>query len=140
MNSSPENEIKLTTTFAGEEQHSANTFTPIDDDTFDQQYVSDYDIDKFLSRPVLISTYTMTQGSPGSTSFRPWALYFNTVQIRRKLDNYFLLNCNLKLKFVINATPFLYGAALSFGEWGTSHNCEVFGGCEILAYSFSVLV
>lgn len=127
MNSSPENEIKLTTTFAGEEQHSANTFTPIDDDTFDQQYVSDYDIDKFLSRPVLISTYTMTQGSPGSTSFRPWALYFNTVQIRRKLDNYFLLNCNLKLKFVINATPFLYGAALVSYEPLTAFSADNVG-------------
>lgn len=116
MNSQPENEIHVTTTFAGEEQHSSNSYTPIEDPSFDANYIADYDIEKFLSRPVLIGTYTMTQGSPGSTSLNVWQLYFNTTQIRKKLDNYFLLNCNLKLKFVINSTPFMYGAVLASYE------------------------
>lgn len=127
FNASPENDIKITTTFAGEEQHSANAYTAIEDATFDQQYVADYDIDKFLSRPVLIGSYTMSQGAPSSTTITPWSLYFNTIQIRKKLDNYFLLNCNLHLKFVINATPFLYGSALVSYEPLTAFSADNVG-------------
>jgi hypothetical protein len=43
------------------------------------------------------------------------------------LDNYFLLNCNLKLKFVINATPFLYGAALVSYEPLTAFSADNVG-------------
>lgn len=113
MNKEPENEICGPTTFAGEEQHSVNSsYTPIEDTSFDNNYMAEFDIQKFLNRPVLIATKTMLQGAGTKSDFNVWQLYFNTPQIKKKLDNYFLINCNLKLKFVINATPFLYGAAL----------------------------
>lgn len=115
-NSETENEIHVTTTFAGEEQQSMNTYTPIEDESFDANFIADYDIDKFLSRPVLIGTYTMTQNTPSSAFFNVWQLYFNNTQIKKKLDNYFLLNCNLKIKMMINATPFMYGAILASYE------------------------
>jgi hypothetical protein len=111
-----ENEIKINTTFAGEDQSTKMDYTPIDDPTFDENYIEDYDIHKYLNRPVLIGTYTMGQNTPSSSVFNVWQLYFNTPQIRKKLDNYFLLNCNLKLKFVVNATPFLYGSILASYE------------------------
>jgi hypothetical protein len=69
---------------------------------------------RFLSRPVNISTTTFqTTDIVGNFgSFNPWSLYFNTPKIRNKLANFAYLRCNLNLKFVVNASPFLYGAYL----------------------------
>lgn len=127
FNETPENEIHLTTTFAGEEQHSSNTYSAIEDPTFDASYMADYDIDKFLSRPVKVATYTMTQGSNNFQTYNIWNLYFNTPQIKKKLDNYFLINCNMKVKFVINSTPFMYGAVLASYEPLTAFSADNVG-------------
>jgi len=73
----------------------------------------------FLQRPVQIFQYNWTIGdsiSILSTGFRPWHLFFDKPSIKRKLDNYYLLRCNLHLKFVINASPFYYGAAMAAYE------------------------
>lgn len=79
--------------------------------------MSDYNVDtsanvelgKFLSRPVLISTITWLENDVVDDVVQPWTNYFNTASIRRKLDNYYLLRCNLRIKVVINASPFYYG-------------------------------
>jgi hypothetical protein len=67
---------------------------------------------QFLSRPVLINQYTWAENNATipKTQFNPWALYFNDPIIRKKLDNYARLQCTLKCKFVLNASPFYYGA------------------------------
>jgi len=73
----------------------------------------------FLERPVQIFQHNWTIGdsiSILSTNFRPWNLFFSKPSIKRKLDNYYLLRCNLHLKFVINASPFYYGAAMAAYE------------------------
>ena len=66
----------------------------------------------FLSRPVLIQSFTWTENFDFSESFSPWLNYFNNATIKKKLDNYYLLRCNLHLKFVINASPFYYSAIM----------------------------
>nr|ULF99984.1 MAG: hypothetical protein 2 [Marnaviridae sp.] len=66
----------------------------------------------FLSRPVRISSFTWNQSDSvgvGNT-FSPWYEYFNNANIKYKLNNFAFLRANLKLKFVINASPFLYGS------------------------------
>lgn len=68
------------------------------------------ELGNFLQRPVLISTLTWTQGSSLSTIVTPWSDYFDNPVVKRKLDNYYMLRCNLHVKFVINASPFYYGA------------------------------
>ncbi len=70
---------------------------------------------KYLSRPVLIKTHTWAQTDSYSTTtpWNPWYLFFNSTPIKNKLNNYFLINCTLKLKFVINASPF-YSGAMAF--------------------------
>lgn len=67
---------------------------------------------KFLNRPVLIKTHTWAQTDSANlyTSWDPWYLFFNSAPIKSKLNNYSFINCTLKLKFVINASPFYYGA------------------------------
>jgi hypothetical protein len=65
----------------------------------------------YLSRPVLINTFTWTQSTTGLelNPFLPWALFFNDTHIKSKLNNFARLQCELRLKFVLNASPFYYG-------------------------------
>ncbi len=70
---------------------------------------------QFLSRPVLIKSHiwAQTDSFNTTTTWDPWHLFFNSTPIKNKLNNYFLINCTLKLKFVINASPF-YSGAMAF--------------------------
>jgi hypothetical protein len=73
------------------------------------------DLGDFLKRPVQIYTKTWGVGDTidaASDTFLPWHLYFNKTSIKKKLDNYYMVRCNLHLKFVINASPFFYGCVL----------------------------
>lgn len=67
------------------------------------------ELSDFLRRPVVIHTDTWAEGAGYETTLQPWDLYFGTAQIQNKLDNYYLLKCNLHLKLMINASPFYYG-------------------------------
>jgi hypothetical protein len=73
--------------------------------TIDQCQIDDsssVELGAFLSRPVLIQTFTWQEGFALSEEFSPWLNYFNNTVIRKKLDNYYLLRCNLHLKVVLN--------------------------------------
>ncbi len=79
-------------------------------------YSANSDIQKFLSRPVKIYTINWGVGNTldsGSHTIQPWHLFFNNAAIKRKLDNYYMLRCNLKVKIVINASPFYYSGAIA---------------------------
>ncbi len=88
-------------------------FDPVSDSTFFTNYVDEAELGKFLSRPVLISTYTWNIGVHLSQSFDPWTLLFNNVAFKKKIDNYYLFNGSLKIKIMMNASPFYYGALLA---------------------------
>lgn len=87
-------------------------FEHLQDSTFYQDYTVGAELQEFFSRPVLIDTFEWELGQEINKSYDVWELYFNHPPIRRKIDNYGLLSCNLKVKVIINATPFYYGAAL----------------------------
>jgi hypothetical protein len=71
------------------------------------------DLGKFLERPTLITTINWQEGTSKSyTTFDPWTLFLTNTSIAKKLDNYAYIKANLKLKFVINASPFYYGCLL----------------------------
>lgn len=72
----------------------------------------DAELSKFLTRPVLIKSYTWTEGGTLSDNFSPWLSYLNQPIIKNKLQNYYVGRMNLHLKIMINASPFYYGAAL----------------------------
>jgi hypothetical protein len=69
-----------------------------------------YELNQFLSRPTKIAAYDIPQGE-GNTfrALYPWEAYFTNPQIKRKLDNYAYIRCNLKIKVVVNSSPFIYG-------------------------------
>nr|ULF99948.1 MAG: hypothetical protein 2 [Marnaviridae sp.] len=71
-------------------------------------------LEEYLSRPVRIASFTWNESdTPGtSVSYNPWQLFFNTVDIKNKLFSYAWLKCDLKLKVMINASPFYFGANL----------------------------
>lgn len=88
----------------------------------------------FLSRPVLIRTinWDMTDVVNATMdTFAPWELFFNDPVITKKLDNYAFIRCNLKLKFLINASPFYYGmlqaSYLPLPNYGTNTIDHTYG-------------
>ncbi len=70
----------------------------------------------FLKRPVRIWSDTWQESETKGTligEFNPWYIFFNDSRIKNKMHNYSFLRCNLKLKIIINASPFYYGAAMA---------------------------
>lgn len=73
----------------------------------------DAELSKFLTRPVLIKSYTWTEGGTVYDNFSPWLSYLEQPVIKNKLQNYYVGRMNLHLKIMMNASPFYYGAALA---------------------------
>jgi hypothetical protein len=74
-------------------------------------YTEDCELGRFLSRPVLIQHRVLPVGLPFSpVDYSIWTEYFSNPQIKRKLENYGYIQCKLKVKVVVNSTPFVYGA------------------------------
>jgi len=70
------------------------------------------DLGSFLKRPVKIAKIDWVEGANLNADFEPWKLYFSNAAIKRKLDNYAFVRCNLHVKVVINASPFYYGMGM----------------------------
>jgi hypothetical protein len=80
------------------------------DNTFSIDEDATAKLGEYLSRPVKIASWNWTEGLPFSQSSDPWTSFFTNQFISRKLDFYSRIRCNLKLKFVLNSSPFYYGA------------------------------
>lgn len=68
---------------------------------------------KFLSRPVRILQLSWQSSDAVGRfmgTYSPWRLFFSNQYIKYKLNNYAFIRCNLKLKIVVNASQFYYGA------------------------------
>jgi len=70
------------------------------------------DLGGFLERPTLIKTITWTESAFADQTFDPWTLFLSNAYIKNKLQNFAYLRGNLKIKVVMNAAPFYYGALL----------------------------
>ncbi len=77
---------------------------------FDKQISAD--LAEFLSRPVKIDSFTWLESDAADLlkrTINPWQLYFSDARIKNKLNNFAFLRCNLKIKILVNASPFYYG-------------------------------
>jgi len=77
-----------------------------------QDQISVADLATFLSRPVRIDSFTWLESDVSDTTLRsvePWFNFFNDARIKYKLNNFAFIKCNLKIKVMINASPFYYG-------------------------------
>lgn len=72
------------------------------------------DLVRFLSRPVRIAQFTWNESDAVGTThtYNPWQLFFNDARIKYKVNNFAFIQCKLKLKVLINASPFYYGAMI----------------------------
>lgn len=67
------------------------------------------DLARFLARPVRIANFTWNESDAAGTIrvYNPWRLFFDDTRIKKKLDNFAFLQCDLRVKVIINASPFL---------------------------------
>lgn len=84
----------------------------IEDPSFNNDYLVDSDLHHFLNRPARIASINWNEAAQVAQSINPWQLYCNLPQVKRKLDNFAYMNGNLRIKVMINASPFLYGCCL----------------------------
>ncbi len=72
------------------------------------------DFVNFLSRPVRIATFKWNESDAVGTSrtFDPWRLYFQDPRIQYKLNNFAFIQAKLKVKVLVNASPFYYGSMI----------------------------
>jgi len=72
-------------------------------------------LEKFFARPILIKSYTWTSSglSPSDNYFDPWTAFMGNNAVKFKFNNYAFASFDLKLKFVVNAAPFYYGALIA---------------------------
>lgn len=106
-------EREETVTFLDETVGTINGWSVPEDPIVQDDSITAAQLADFMARPVRISTIdwsmTDTFGQFKST-IRPWTLFLSNVRVARKLANFAFLRGNLKLKFVINGSPFYYGA------------------------------
>lgn len=66
-------------------------------------------IAKYMSRPTKIYSTNWTTTAFASLTFPPWQLYMSKANIKKKLDNFMFFRGTMKLKVILNASPFHYG-------------------------------
>lgn len=73
------------------------------------------ELGSFLSRPAQIASFTWNESDAVGTShtYNVWQLFFANTNIQNKLANYAWLRCDLKVKIMVNASPFYYGAMIA---------------------------
>nr|UNY42102.1 MAG: polyprotein 2 [Picornavirales sp.] len=73
------------------------------------------DLGDFLKRPVRIASFTWNESDAIGTSriYNPWQLFFDDTRIKYKTNNYSFIQCDLKIKVIVNASPFYYGAMIA---------------------------
>lgn len=110
------------TQFLDEQNSSENMIVSNKDPTFLSDCIDMGGLGDFLKRPTLIHEINWVEGTPlvGET-ISPWLLFFNDPAIKRKIDNYAFISCDLHVKIMINSTPFLYGGLIVSYEPLTSH-------------------
>ena len=99
-----------TTTFTGAVGDTVGVAT-VPDSLAEADAITDAGLETFLSRPVRIATINWAEADTigVKTSISPWNLFFNNTQIKYKLNNFAFIRCNLKVKVIVNASPFYYG-------------------------------
>jgi hypothetical protein len=111
-NLQPEYEKNENVVFHNQIPGSSISAADISDATFMDGHTTDTDLASFLQRPVIIDTFTWTEGSRLDRSVSPWYLFFNKASIKNKTQNFAFMRCKLKIHVQVNASPFYFGRAL----------------------------
>lgn len=109
--------------------------SPLDYELADAQTTAD--LASYMARPVRVLSFTWSQSDPvGYKLFNQpvWQFFAQNASIKNKLENYAFLRGNLKLKFVLNASPFLYGSMRAM--YLPLQNFKAYGGTSSFPSSF----
>jgi hypothetical protein len=71
------------------------------------------DLANYLSRPVQLGAVAWSSAGIAGASlitFNPWNDILLNANIQKKMEGWAFLRCTVRLKFMVNASPFLYGA------------------------------
>lgn len=85
------------------------------DSTFNTVSEVDNSLHDFLSRPIILASYTMSPNSSleGFTdSFNPWTTFLTNINVKKKLANFKLLRANMRIRIELNGTPFQFGKVM----------------------------
>jgi hypothetical protein len=75
-----------------------------------------------LKRPVKIAEFNWTVNTQITGLIDPWVLWQSNAFVKSKLQNFTYFRCNLKIRIVPSATPFLYGQLmLNYVPYGTQN-------------------
>jgi len=104
-------ETHQTVTFHDAQDGEKDGFSVDYDDLVAADSAESASLADFLSRPVRISSFTWLESQAiGTTvSLNPWNLFFNNANVKFRTNNFGFIRCNLKVKVMINASPFYYG-------------------------------
>lgn len=71
-------------------------------------------LEDFFRRPVKynLSDWVVGSATPYSAVFDPWNVFFTNPRVSNRISNFKLLQCTLKVKFMINGNSFYYGRLL----------------------------
>lgn len=83
------------------------------DDTFKVHDSTDASLASFLARPVLIASHVWPVGSFLDFDYDPWSLFYDDPKVQKKVDGFYLQRFDLKIKLLINGSPFYYGKCLA---------------------------
>eukprot|EP00494_Astrolonche_serrata_P030372 UN30639 len=98
--------------FNDQDEGEVKIYNPITDSSFFSSYNSQTELGEFLSRPVSILNLTWAENTDVNFVVNPWFRFFDDARIKKKIDNFSFLSCNLKVKLMINASPFYYGVGV----------------------------
>lgn len=76
---------------------------------------ADQDLANFLARPVRVASFNLSSSDVVGTTYAYdiWYNFLSDPAVTRKLQNFAYLRGDLKIKFVVNASQFVYGALLA---------------------------
>jgi len=105
-------------------------------------YKADASLAKFLSRPTVVYNTVWSVGAGLNLNVPVWLNFFDTTAIKNKLENYAYIKCDLKIKILINASPFYYGLAAAIYNPLPSTNSAPIDGTttDLIPYSQRPLV
>jgi len=95
--------------FSGTETQYSVDFDSSPDPSYQDFETDDAPLAGFLSRPVSIYTGTWTTYTNFLTKIDPWILWQSDSRVVHKLSNFQYANFDMRIRVVLNGTPFHYG-------------------------------
>lgn len=107
MESREEENVIFSESTIGDSMHMSAPYTDLEAvDATDSASLGNY-----LARPVIIDTFTWNESDAIGIrrTLSPWHLFFNNAATKYRLNNFGFVRGNLKIKILVNASPFYYG-------------------------------